>query len=364
MIAPGGDASNAVTNLNIGAVGHPSVPDTYKNFAGTSAAAPNVAGIVAALHNNLLVETESGPTFLAQEDYEGLLAATANDRSPFSTPRGYENEEYLVGYDSRTGWGHANAGKIIENKGAGYVLRQYDTYNPSVTQYGPWSNRQKWVFLPVNNGNNANILTGTYLAEYRKVTAKIPLPDGWDRTKACYVWGRGGQDDNGFDLSNPNYAQGFTRGQANQELGNDLTEPILLPDAQNLISLFTFQMRLYNINGQFMGVYPADGDVKYSYTVYGVRSTTSVEASSSSWPLLISPNPIVGNSIGLNGASILPGAHVRILSAIGEIMIDRTLTENEQGHIQVDVNGWPSSVYFATITSAGSAASSSFIIAR
>jgi hypothetical protein len=366
LIAPGGDASNAATNINIGAVGHPSVlRDEYKNFAGTSAAAPNVAGIVAALHNNLLVETESGPTFLAQEDYEGLLAATANDRTPISPPGIIiQQREYLVGYDKQTGWGHADAGKIVENKGAGYVLRQYDTYKPSVTRYGPWSNRQNWLFSPVNNGNNTNIRFGNYLAEYRQITAEILLPDGWDRTKAVYVWGRGGQVDNGFDLSNPNYAQGFTRGQANQELGNGLTEPVLLPDDRNVISLFTFQMRLYNNIGQLIGVYPADGDVKYSYTVYGVRSTTSVEASSSSCPFVISPNPVVGNSIGLNGASILPGAHVRILSAIGEIMIDRTLAENEHGHIRVDVNGWPSSVYFAMITSAGSTASSSFIIAR
>jgi hypothetical protein len=360
LIAPGGDKDSP---LNVGAVGKVTVSE-WANFSGTSASAPNVAGIVAALHNNLIVETDTEPTFLAQEDYEGLLAATAKDRTSFSNPGGAEQLEYLVGYDLRTGWGHADAGKIIDNKSEGYILRHYDTYEPSITTKQPWSNWSRWVFQPLEGSVNKDFAAGLYLVQYRKVAVTIPLPSGWDRTKNLYVWGRGGQIDNGYDLANPNYCQGYTRGEAFQELGNNLTEPILLPEEKNSVSLFTFQMRLHDLNGKLLGVYPPDGEIKYSYTVYGVRSTTGVDNAPSDGGLIISPNPSSANGVSLNGVSIIPGARFRVLSAIGGLVLDRTLGENEQGHLRLDTSDWPSGVYHVSLTCSGTTNSASFVITR
>ncbi|MBU3680150.1 MAG: hypothetical protein FGM32_11190 [Candidatus Kapabacteria bacterium] len=361
LIAPGGDDQSP---LNVGA-NEVFTVSKWSNFAGTSASAPNVAGIVAALHNNLLVETESEPTFLAQEDYEGLLAATAKDRTNDNSPFAADRQSYLVGYDKRTGWGHADAGKIVENKGEGYILRHYDTYEPLITTYQPWSNRSNWVFNSAENRVNKDIPVGKYLVAYRKVAVTIPLPSGWDRTKNLYVWGRGGQIDNGYDLANPNYCQGYTRGEAFQELGNNLTEPILLPEDKNSISLFTFQMRLHDlIFGKLVGVYPPDDEIKYSYTIYGVRSTTGVGDVQSGGDLIISPNPSSTNGVSLNGVSIIPGARFRVLSAIGGLVLERTLGENEQGHLRLDTSHWPSGVYHVSLTFRGTTTSSSFLITR
>ena len=80
--------------------------------------------------------------------------------------------------------------------------------------------------------------------------------------------------------------------------------------------------------------------------------------------MIISPNPSSANGVSLNGVSIVPGARFRVLSAIGGLVFERALGENEQGHLRLDTSDWPSGVYHVSLTCSGTTTSSSFVITR
>lgn len=84
----------------------------YKEFAATSASAPQVAGLAAWVLNQT-------PNSLAVEDVEHLIEYAAADKNTDSIPPYFE----IQGYDERSGWGLIDAGATLDLLNASKVIR-------------------------------------------------------------------------------------------------------------------------------------------------------------------------------------------------------------------------------------------------
>ena len=82
--------------------------DTFPNFFGTSAAAPNVAAVAA-----LMLEAAGGPRSLAPADVYRILEQTADDITPFASSSGTANEGAGPGYDPRSGFGFVRGDRAL-----------------------------------------------------------------------------------------------------------------------------------------------------------------------------------------------------------------------------------------------------------
>ena len=87
--------------------------DTFPNFFGTSAAAPNVAAVAA-----LMLEAAGGPRALAPADVYRILEETADDVTPFASSSGTANAGTAPGYDPRSGFGFVRGDRALTEAAA------------------------------------------------------------------------------------------------------------------------------------------------------------------------------------------------------------------------------------------------------
>ncbi len=173
FLAPGGDYSGpdavVYTTQYGGGFGY---------FAGTSAAAPHVSGLIALLRS----EAREHQWDLVVEDYEGMIKAACEDRmSRF--------------YDDTTGWGHIRADTLFDMLQRGYRVSHFSVDSVAIDSVGEWS---PTFLLPVfNAGGRAKPLeNGLYEAQRRWVYGTIHLPPHrWvvDSANPLFVWGRSGE---------------------------------------------------------------------------------------------------------------------------------------------------------------------------
>jgi hypothetical protein len=110
LVAPGSDLMVAT----LGSSG----PDDYRNFFGSSAAVPHVAGVAALMLSYANSVSTNLPNPLAPEDVEQILERTASDRGIYR----YDLNELIgfnagipyPGYDQFTGWGLLDATAALE----------------------------------------------------------------------------------------------------------------------------------------------------------------------------------------------------------------------------------------------------------
>lgn len=364
IIAPGGVADTP-DNLNIGASAYnPANYPLWRDFQGTSAAAPNAAGVIAAIHGNILIQNTGRP--LSPEDYEGLLQATARDRTPTDQPSANDQALYMVGADSRTGWGLLDAGQIVENHESGYVLKHYDLdVDDAYVDWGGWSDEEIWQFSTYEGRRGKLPNSGTYVGRVRSVVADFTLPGNWNRDYPLYVWGRGGQPNNGYDVANPNHGQGVTEGDyfGYQLNGNGVDEGNKVRDG-NIIRLRTWQFHLKDLSLNDIGHYPADDKIKFSVTLYGVPAVaTSMEEEyvAKGQDLCVVPNPSTRSSVEIRGNSVIAGKRLLIVSQHGEIAIDVIIDNMHLNSYIVPADILAAGVYSVIVMGSGSFSTTRFV---
>lgn len=163
--APSCDDDQSVIKTTYG--GYPD-PNNWGCFDGTSAAAPQVAGAVALLHNYCL---KKGWT-VYPEDYEGMLKASAKD---------IIGTDYSQYYDEKSGWGQLDLKQLFFMLESGYKLYHFEETNYQDFNIGTgyFGQITKWIILS-NPTNNTNFLpAGITSAKTIPVTFEVEQPINW-----------------------------------------------------------------------------------------------------------------------------------------------------------------------------------------
>jgi hypothetical protein len=375
LIAPGGFATGDNRSLNRTANIVSTPNPLWQWFDGTSAAAPNATGVIAAVYEQLTVSKSDGqPTKMVPEDYEGVLNASARDRTPNTLPLSQEKSDYLVGYDGKTGYGLLDAGRLTEMVvNDRYELVHYEVYANTDSDYldeGNWSANWTQRLFPETPGTARNNFTpGFYNTKFRRLDLTFDIPSGWDREYPLYVWGRGRQQKNGVDLSNPNYLQGYTNSDFSyQEGGNGITAGIVVPENNDDLKFFTFQFDLYNNVGQHIGQFPPNNSIRFSFTLFGRRTLTYIAGGEEYYAanrMKVHPNPVTNGRVivGLP-VTYIGGVLVDVISSSGELLKQVELSQEDSGRISIDVSGYPIGVYFIRTIVDGKLYQSSLTVLR
>lgn len=196
----------------------------YDYKSGTSMATPHVSGLAALLLNQ--------EPYLHPQDVEGIIRATAEDK-------------YTTGYDDYYGAGRIDAGKALQ-----YMQTPYDVYwntQVSGTSVGS-SNFYHALFYNTGGG----LATGMYWVKRYEIQKTVALPS--PTNGIISVWGRGGNDSQGWSAANPNYETGYCS---------------VVSTTSTTATLKTYVYDVWNWSGtQHLGWYPcAPSSVYLSYTV-------------------------------------------------------------------------------------------------
>ncbi len=197
---------------------------SYDYKSGTSMATPHVSGLAA-----LLLHQEP---FLHPQDVEGIIRATAEDKGD-------------TGYDDYYGAGRIDAGKALQ-----YMQIPYDIYWNTQVHGTSVGNTDFYLAYFYNTGGG--LATGLYLVKRYEVQKTVSLPS--PTNGIISVWGRGGNDTQGWSAANPNYETGYCS---------------VVSTNSTHATLKTYVYDVWNWSGtQHLGWYPCNPSSVYlSYTV-------------------------------------------------------------------------------------------------
>ncbi len=228
-------------------------------FAGTSAAAPHVSGLIALLCS----EAREHQWDLVVEDYEGMIKAACEDKlSRF--------------YDDQTGWGHIRADTLFDMLQRGYRVSHFSVDSVAIDSVGEWS--PTFLLLVLNAGGRPKPLaSGPYLAQRRWVYGTIHLPPHrWivDSANPLFVWGRSGEGaPSGWSLANPCLQAGATYVLSGRG-GNGKTDGIY--------HSHSFQVRVANLQYKLVSLLNGRRSTRpkklgFHISVFGREKVTDVE---------------------------------------------------------------------------------------
>ncbi len=263
------------------------IPDwnLIDHFGGTSAAAPHVSGAAALV-------MAMNPD-LDGEDAEQVLLLTVTD-----------HPQYGTGWDPESGWGRPNLDAALERACLPNVAERATGVSGGTATFDGSGAAVFWNVAPLPNGEYA-------FRRYRVdktmalQTPYIALPVAWGRVQGAIGWPRI-NDNQLFNL-----------------LNEDVGTTTVVSVSSSSITVRTYYYDLYEMGGTPIGRFPNGGDVRFSYTVLGPTTSTSVgelTLADRPWTLHVTPNPASAwTAIRLAGLGpdLPTGARIGIYDASG-----------------------------------------------
>ena len=253
-------------------------------FGGTSAAAPHVSGAA-----GLIMATNPD---LDGEDAEQILI-----RTPVDHP------QYGIGWDQYSGHGRPNLEAALELASWPYFAERVTGVSGGSATSDGSGNAQFW--------NVEGLATGVYGFQRYRVdrtmslaTPYVAQPVAWGRVEGSVGWRRI-TDDEVFDLANED--AGWTE---------------IAAVSSSSITLRSYYYDLYNIAGQYMGRFPSNGSLRFSFTAVGAAPAVGVEdgLAPPRQMLRIVPNPTSSLAtvyLPAFSRKLLPGAQLTIYDVSG-----------------------------------------------
>jgi len=214
----------------------------YKS--GTSMAAPHVAGVASLL--------KGYKPELTNDDIVNIIKLSADD----------VNSNTFLGFDPILGAGRLNAHKALM-----LLNNPYKFFQGNVGAGTVFSSTTKYSHQFI--AATSLLSTGTYLVKRYEVRKSVSFPDTYCSIKG--VWGRGNGPNgkSGWNLSNPNFGEGFC-----EVVPGTLTN--------NGVTLRTYVYEVFSINGQNLGYFPtAPQNVRFKYSLIGIPSRSATISGSS-----------------------------------------------------------------------------------
>lgn len=215
---------------------------SYAGFSGTSAAAPQVAGLAA------LLLTERSD--LHPEEVEGIIRSSA------------DNVEAMNGaeYTDRHGDGRINAGRALEMLNAPFVLRRKTAAGGSVV--GSTGTYTAALYNP-----GGGLGTGVYQVKRYEVQRTVSLSD---YTAAPEVFCRGTNATTGWSAASPNHQTGYCE---------------VVSSSQTSAVLRTYVYQVWSMSGSYIGYRPSSpSGARFAYTEIGIPTPTPPLTASISGP--------------------------------------------------------------------------------
>ncbi|MBM2816440.1 MAG: Peptidase protein [Ignavibacteria bacterium] len=294
---------------------------TFGYFAGTSAAAPHVAGVVGLLRSEALDRVyNNSPGLwynLEPEDYEGMIKASAEDGT-------------LTDFDIETGWGFLRADNIFEMLFGGYEISHFQSTD--ISSSTDWSVVSGTFFF--NENLNISDWSSTFVsqacyAKQKTYFGEIVMPSNSWTNDNRYVWGRKGNGNiGGYSAANPNFQVRYTEVISGDGDGNNLV-PNLKHNNSSTVTLKTYQYDLYDLNNNHIGIFPPSNELGFNISVFAKKTVTRIEEHNIDYDLIsIYPNPFNEQfSIKLEKEIFSKGL-IQVFDLNGNLFLEQTLGQH------------------------------------
>ncbi|WP_026905144.1 S8 family peptidase [Pedobacter glucosidilyticus] len=292
VAAPGGITNSGTDNRDIWSS---KLNNSYGFHAGTSQAAPQVAGIASLL--------KGYNANLANDDIENIIKLSADKVA------GMNNQNFTTTY----GYGRVNAGQALSLLQLPNSINHFTATGGTVASTTGFMSKAFYA--------TPGLAPNNYIVKRYEVIKSVNLPYSFCNIVAAWGRGVGSVGYNGF--SNPNFGEGFCEVIPGSVTGTTAT-------------LRTYVYEVFNTIGQRIGYYPTTpANVTFAYTVLGQVNNFTITG-----PVQSCPNETYS-------IPNLPSGYTVTWSAFGSIGISGSNTANPVSTTSL-YNG--SGVLTATIT--------------
>ncbi|MBL8005770.1 MAG: S8 family peptidase [Candidatus Kapabacteria bacterium] len=379
LLAPGGECDSAGQNLVYTTQTDGSRSSLFSCFQRTSAAAPHVAGTAALIHS--YAQKQSSWPFLYPEDYEGIIKAATQD---------VVGSGYNSNYDELSGWGNLDLRRIFQMFQEGYRIYHFEDYDTNSYTYNGFSG-QLYQLAVSNQDGKRPVTSGEWNARIQAVTKTITHDYKWlDKNGSkIYVWGRSGPN-------GPNAKQGWASSHHAEELRfpyagvstlhqtgftgvysgyggnfsvhNMIHEDGMIDGNNNIANSHTFKLVTYQYEfRQNLGlnnfIRPIKRNLGMHYTVFAKPDpTVGVQENQISDDIRIFPN-LTNNLVNIESdLFFLSNTSIKIVNALGVEYFNKVL--NNEYNLRVNVQNFPTGMYFVTVSNGTSFKMKQFIIQK
>ncbi|MFC5282454.1 S8 family serine peptidase [Pedobacter alpinus] len=235
VCAPGGITNSGTDPRDIRSS---ALNNTYEFHAGTSQAAPQVAGIASLL--------KGFRPNLFNDDIENIIKISADEVG---------NDPYTNGFNNTMGHGRVNAAQaltLLQQNAVNHYTATGGTVASSTGNYSA-------TFY-----STLGLAAGNYVVKRHEVIKAVTFP--YSFCNVLGAWGRG-VGTSGLSVASPNYGEGFC-----EIVPGTLTN--------TGATLRTYVYEVYNILGQQIGFYPTTpANVTFAYSVLGNADNYTIQGS-------------------------------------------------------------------------------------